>query len=242
MACEGEMKNFSKFRLLPIVLFMAFSLPSPGFAWSGKVVSISDGDTIRVLHNGKEKEIRLYGIDTPEIGQAFGQKAKDLTSALVAGRKIEVQQKDIDSYGRTVALVFVDGNNLNELIVKNGSAWVYKQYCKENFCANWSRLQAKAREQKKGLWSVANSIPPWEWRHQNRQTATATKPPEIIIGQSVNPTSTGSRSAGRYQCDGRIYCSQMTSCQEAKFFINNCPGTKMDGNNDGIPCERQWCN
>ena len=47
--------------------------------------------------------------------------------------------------------------------------------------------------------------------------------------------------AARFQCDGRIHCSQMTSCEEAKFFLRNCPGTKMDGNNDGVPCERQWC-
>ena len=45
----------------------------------------------------------------------------------------------------------------------------------------------------------------------------------------------------RFKCDGRTYCSQMTSCAEATFFLQNCPGTKMDGNNDGIPCERQWC-
>lgn len=45
-----------------------------------------------------------------------------------------------------------------------------------------------------------------------------------------------------YECDGREYCSQMTSCEEATFFINNCPNTKMDGNNDGVPCESQWCN
>ena len=44
-----------------------------------------------------------------------------------------------------------------------------------------------------------------------------------------------------YTCDGRIYCSQMTSCEEATWFLKNCPGTKMDGNNDGIPCEKQWC-
>ena len=44
-----------------------------------------------------------------------------------------------------------------------------------------------------------------------------------------------------YHCDGRTYCSQMTSCSEATFFINNCPDTKMDGDNDGVPCESQWC-
>jgi hypothetical protein len=52
------------------------------------------------------------------------------------------------------------------------------------------------------------------------------------------PTPSESRS---FRCDGRIYCSQMTSCAEATFFLKNCPGVKMDGNNDGIPCEKQWC-
>ena len=51
----------------------------------------------------------------------------------------------------------------------------------------------------------------------------------------------GSSAKLHYQCDGRIYCSQMASCAEATFFINNCSGTKMDGDNDGIPCESQWC-
>jgi cold shock CspA family protein len=44
-----------------------------------------------------------------------------------------------------------------------------------------------------------------------------------------------------FRCDGRTYCSQMTSCDEAKFFLKNCPNVKMDGDNDGIPCEQQWC-
>lgn|SRR3569623_22618 len=46
---------------------------------------------------------------------------------------------------------------------------------------------------------------------------------------------------GRFACDGRQYCSQMTSCEEATFFIQHCPDTKMDGNHDGVPCEKQWC-
>lgn len=47
--------------------------------------------------------------------------------------------------------------------------------------------------------------------------------------------------ASRWQCDGRTHCSQMTSCEEAKFFVSNCPNTEMDGDRDGIPCESQWC-
>ena len=45
----------------------------------------------------------------------------------------------------------------------------------------------------------------------------------------------------QFRCDGRTHCSQMTSCAEATYFLRNCPNTEMDGNNDGIPCERQWC-
>ena len=45
-----------------------------------------------------------------------------------------------------------------------------------------------------------------------------------------------------FRCDGRKHCSQITSCKEAKFFLKNCPGVKMDGDGDGIPCEKQWCN
>ena len=68
---------------------------------------------------------------------------------------------------------------------------------------------------------------------KRRALASETPAPTAI---AVEPSTT----AG-LRCDGRIYCSQMTSCAEAKWFISNCPGTKMDGNNDGIPCEQQWC-
>ncbi len=62
---------------------------------------------------------------------------------------------------------------------------------------------------------------------------------------STNPTyltPTEKIYQQNYSCDGREHCSQMTSCDEAKYFLRNCPNTKMDGNNDGIPCENQWCN
>lgn len=64
-----------------------------------------------------------------------------------------------------------------------------------------------------------------------------------LAGQPVPEVSVpahGSEAAA-YRCDGRAHCSQMTSCGEAKFFIKNCPGTKMDSDNDGVPCEQQWC-
>ncbi|MFG5411323.1 cold shock domain-containing protein [Piscinibacter sakaiensis] len=66
-----------------------------------------------------------------------------------------------------------------------------------------------------------------------------------LAAQPVAPTlrsPSSSVSPAVFHCDGRTHCSQMTSCAEAKWFIRNCPGTKMDGNNDGVPCQEQWCN
>jgi hypothetical protein len=68
---------------------------------------------------------------------------------------------------------------------------------------------------------------------------------DIKSENKSNPSSYSSgknnNSVSRFKCDGRTFCSQMTSCEEAKFFLKNCPNTKMDGNNDGVPCEEQWC-
>ncbi len=58
---------------------------------------------------------------------------------------------------------------------------------------------------------------------------------------AVNRQERAVEKSAAYQCDGRVYCSQMQSCEEATYFLTNCPGVKMDGNNDGVPCERQWC-
>jgi cold shock CspA family protein len=65
------------------------------------------------------------------------------------------------------------------------------------------------------------------------ETQPVTTPSEISTSPQLEP--------GNFRCDGRTYCSQMTSCTEAKYFLKNCPGTQMDGNNDGVPCEQQWC-
>ena len=136
--------------------------------WSGLVVGISDGDTITVLHEGKGEKIRLYGIDTPEKGQAFGKKAKQFTSKMVYGKTVEVEAKDTDRYGRTVALINVGGQSVNEELIKNGYAWVYRKYCVESFCEDWLNFEIIARYGKIGLWSEPNPIPPWEYRKNQR--------------------------------------------------------------------------
>ena len=64
---------------------------------------------------------------------------------------------------------------------------------------------------------------------------------ESSVTTQLLDQETASDKRSRYQCDGRVYCSQMTSCKEAEFLLANCPGVKMDGGGDGVPCEKQWC-
>jgi hypothetical protein len=74
-----------------------------------------------------------------------------------------------------------------------------------------------------------------------RVNGSLTIVPSETLDQYIGDNDKNRRTSS-YQCDGRTYCSQMNSCEEATFFLRNCPETKMDGNNDGIPCEKQWCN
>ena len=152
-----------------ITLVFLLSLPVHTWAWSGMVVGVTDGDTIKVMgaHN-KQVKIRLYGIDTPERGQPFGKRAKQFTSKMVYGKVVEVEVMDTDRYGRTVAMIYADKNLLNEELVKAGLAWVYYQYCHELICHAWADYQFAAKLDKRGLWRDPDPIPPWEFRRQRR--------------------------------------------------------------------------
>ena len=157
------------FPLWRFLCFVACSLllfPCPLLAWPGLVVGISDGDTITVLRNGREQvKIRLYGIDCPEKRQAWGSRATQVTGRLCADKVVDIQEADIDRYGRTVAIITLpDGRVLQEALVAEGMAWVWPRYCKLPVCQDWSEIEAKAKESKAGLWLGAEPDPPWEWR------------------------------------------------------------------------------
>jgi len=148
---------------IALLCFLILHISGITFAQSpiqGVVVGIADGDTITVFQNSKQYKIRLYGIDTPEKKQDFGQKTKHFTSNIVFNKIIKVIPIDIDRYQRTVGVVYVDGKCLNEELIKAGYAWVYRKYCKKSFCDEWLKLEQNAREKKLGLWIYDNPVPP----------------------------------------------------------------------------------
>lgn len=75
-----------------------------------------------------------------------------------------------------------------------------------------------------------------------RTSSAVTAPTSIAPATATAPAVPAAAApAQHFQCDGRTHCAQMTSCEEASYFLRNCPGVQMDGNHDGVPCERQWC-
>lgn len=92
---------------------------------------------------------------------------------------------------------------------------------------------------------VVLAIAVWQGygEYKSRRAETAEPQGTVDIAQpTAAPTAQRDvEPTNQYRCDGRTHCSQMTSCAEATFFLKNCPGVKMDGDNDGIPCEQQWC-
>ena len=160
--------------ILFIFAFIIFGLVTNAHSETiitGKVIRIADGDTVTVLQNKQEYKIRLYGIDTPEKKQDFGTKAKEFTAGLVFKRDVKVIQKDVDRYGRIVGIIYVGNICINQEIIKAGFAWVYRQYCKDPFCREWMDLETQARENRIGLWSHKDPVPPWEYRRGGKASS-----------------------------------------------------------------------
>lgn len=130
----------------------------------GKVVGVTDGDTITV-YLGKDEpvKVRLEGIDAPESKQDLGSASKKHLSELVFGKDVMVQVTGKDKYKRTLGFVFVDGQNVNKTMISDGLAWHYKQYNSDSALDN---AEKAARASRLGIWSMPNQIPPWDFRHK----------------------------------------------------------------------------
>jgi hypothetical protein len=125
--------------------------------------------------------MRLDGIDCPEKGQAYGSKAKESTSALAFGRVVAVRPRNKDRYGRTVAeVVLPDGRSLNQELIRSGFAWWFRKYAPRD--GELKRLEAEARAAKRGLWTDAEPLAPWDWRDQ--QATAKSHESGTVIGNS----------------------------------------------------------
>ena len=149
---------------MPLLLATASLLRTEKF--TGEVVRVIDGDTIRVMHLSRAKKIRLADVDTPEYKQAFGTQAKQFTSDLVRGKEVSVKVEGLDRHGRRVAEVILpDGRSLNRELVRAGFAWWNRKYSEDN---TLGQLEEEARTAKRGLWADPEPLPPWEFRKRQK--------------------------------------------------------------------------
>ena len=181
------------------------------------VVRVKDGDSLVVDSNGREVEVRLADIDTPEFNQPRGDEARDVLRSLVDGKEVRLELIGGDAYRRIVAHVFVGDLDVNAELVRRGLAWVRRAY---DPAPSLIALEDGARQAERGLWADDDPVPPWIWRKtkqsNNRQLGAI---PEV-------------------ECGTKQSCAKMTSCEEAIAFLRQCKLTRIDGDGDGIPCEK----
>ena len=204
---------------LIILSFLLISSTVQATEYKGKVIAVLDGDTVKIRISKTEKiKVRLAQIDAPEKAQAFGMRSKKALSKLISGEVVRVVEEDVDRYGRIVGRIYHGKRDINAVMVKKGMAWVYRKYSKDQ---SLIRMERQAKTAKKGLWKDNNPLEPWEFRKPKRKKAKAAKQPK--------------------GCGDKRRCSEMSSCAEAKFYLNVCGIQSLDRDRDGLPCER-LCN
>ena len=146
--------------VLAVTLLLAVSAHAA--TYPARVVAITDGNTLRAVHDGREIVVRLRWIDSPESGQRYSRQAKQALGELVAGQTVTVRDFGADANGRRLAdVVLSDGRNVNRELVRLGWAWWFRKYSRD---VTLGTLEADARAAKRGLWADAHPVPPWEWR------------------------------------------------------------------------------
>lgn len=209
----------------------------PGHDFSAKVVAVLDGDTVLVVRKGggesdspppvsspngrrtgKLVKIRLSGIDAPEKDQAYGAASRRSLAEMVLHKQIQVHTVAIDKYERSVAQLEVNGLMVNEEMVRRGMAWEYSHFHSDR---RYISLEKEARQAGRGLWAQRDPIPPWQWRKQHAAET----------GMPVAP------APDDFTCGSKHLCSEMSSCDEAHYYLTVCGVKALNPKGDGMPCE-----
>ncbi|MFZ4855937.1 MAG: thermonuclease family protein [Desulfuromonadaceae bacterium] len=165
-------------RIFLIAVLQVLLLTCTAFAGrtvEGMVKAVYDGDTILLATREESRlKVRLYGIDAPETkkpdkrGQPYGDVAKRMLMYKIMGRRVTAEIIDVDQYKRVVAVIRLNGKDINREMVTEGMAWAYRQYLQGPYESEYIRNETGARSRRTGLWRESNPQPPWEFRRKMR--------------------------------------------------------------------------
>jgi len=207
--------------LLPALLLLT-ALP----AQAATVLSIGDGDTLRVVDSGRQVTIRLACIDAAEMAQSpYGEQSRALLTSLApVGSNVTLKVVDTDRYGRTVAEILRGGQNVNLRMVRRGQAFAYRQYLSNCDPTAYLGAERGAEVDRLGVGSSPGGIQrPWDFRHGRRGYRPAAR--------QVNGSAAGPPPGER-----RYRCSQIGSYAQAQVLLRQ-GHAYLDGNGDGEACE-----
>ena len=158
--------------------------------FSGEVVKVKDGDTIEVLRDGLRVEIRLAGVDAPEVGQAYAELARDGLAHAVLGKVVDVRVVGRDLDTCLLARIYLGGFDINLELVKAGLAWHYRQRVLSDKA--FSEAQKEARKARRGLWQRGpRPIPPWEYRRALEESETIDLDRDVDQHGYIRPKKSG---------------------------------------------------
>lgn len=148
----------------------------------GTVIKIVDGDGLKLQTDDGEVEVRLNGVDAPEMQQLGGREAKEFMSNLILGKSVSVIPVERDRYMRLIGRVYWGSTDVGAFAVSEGHAWAYRRYLTKG-TAHYCRLEDQARSRRKGIWAHESPIYPYDWR-RNRGTGGLT-----VLGSSATEES-----------------------------------------------------
>lgn len=215
----------------------------------GQVTKVTDGDSLWFTPTGQPHiVVRLVDIDAPETCQNWGAEARQALADMVQGKAAVLQPKGRDLHGRLLGSLSVDEQDVGRRMVEDGHAWSIRTRWDQGPLVKQERM---AKALRRGLHATGDAEMPRNFRVTHGPctgaAAPVPSPPRPAPAPLAAPRGAGGvpvanrPGSSAFQCDGRQHCSQMRSCDEAKYFLAHCPGVKMDGDSDGIPCEEQWC-
>ena len=180
-------RMFSAVRGLTIAVLWALCAGAQAYTLSGRVVAISDGDTITVMDvHKRQRKVRIAGIEAPEKTQPYGDRSTRHLSDLVYDKSVDVEWRKYDAYGRIFGKVMVAAPNACPAVrtdcpktldaglaqIVAGLAWHYRHYEEEQVPqdrAAYSFAENVARRKRTGLWADTAPVPPWQWRDQHKK-------------------------------------------------------------------------